>query len=234
MTVLVAMLDSGVAQGHPHLAGLRVRGFSLDGTEPPLRRTEAFDDRTGHGTACAAALLRLEARVELLVVRLLDSELRTTTAALAEGIRQAANEGVQVINLSLGSGQPEAEEPLRQAVREATARGAVCVAACHPRGHALWPADLPSVISAATHRACPLADLYRVPGPLPRYVASGWPRPIEGRQAQENLFGTSFAAVHVTARVAGLLEAGCRPSMAHIVAGLDEACVGPWKQGVNA
>ncbi len=229
MTVRVALLDSGVTASHPHLAGLRLDGFSLEGLEPPLQRSDDFSDRTGHGTACTAALYRLEPRIDVLAVRLLDEELRTTTAALAEGIVRAAEAGAQVINLSLGSGRPEAEATLRDAVQAASRAGAICVAAAHPRGRSLWPADLPEVLSAATHRDCPLADLYRVAGPLPRYVASGWPRPIEGRPARDNLFGTSFAAVHLTARVAGLVADGTPVDHASLVSALDAACAGPWK-----
>jgi hypothetical protein len=226
--VLVALLDSGVTPGHPHLAGIPVRGFSLEGDRPPLRRVAAFDDRTGHGTACAAALVRTGAPVELLAVRLLDDELRSTSAALAEGIVAAAEEGARVINLSLGSRAPEARGLLADAVARARSLGAVCVAAAHPRGAELWPADLPAVLSATTHPACPLQDLYRTPGPLPRYLLCGWPRPIEGAPPRDNLFGPSIAAAHLSGRVAAILaeSPGCKPDV--VLAALDEACRGLW------
>ena len=222
--MLVAMLDSGVAAGHPHLAGTPLRGFSLDGGE----RSDDFADRTGHGTACAAAFARLAPGVAILAVRLLDEDLRTTTAALAEGIVTASREGARVITLSLGSRAPESAPPLAEAIAEATTAGAVCVAAAHPRGLAMWPADLLDVVSARAHRSCPLADLYRVPGPLPRYVASGWPRPIEGRPTTDNLYGPSFAAVHVAGRVVQVLVRQPEASFDAVVAALDEAASGVW------
>ncbi len=215
--MLVAMLDSGVAANHPHLAGTAVRGFSLDGED----RSDDFSDRTGHGTACAAALARLAPDAEILAVRLLDEDLRTTSAALAAGIVTAAEEGAHVITLSLGTRAPESEALLADAIGRASAAGAICVAAAHPRGAAMWPADLPRVISAQAHRSCPLADLYRVPGPLPRYVASGWPRPIEGRPATDNLYGPSFSAVHVAGRVVQALAREPDLSFADVVERLD-------------
>jgi subtilisin family serine protease len=224
--VLVAMLDSGVAAAHPHLSGCTIRGFSLDGgaTSPD------FADRTGHGTACAAALFRLVPDVEILAVRLLDDQLRTTSEALAAGMRAAARAGARVITLSLGSRAPESAARLASAVAEARDAGAVCVAAAHPRGAAMWPADLLDVLSAQAHRSCPLADLYRVAGPLPRYVASGWPRPIEGRTPTDNLFGPSFAAVHLTARVVQALAVDPGLDFEGTVAAVDAGATGVWER----
>ena len=202
----VAVVDSGVFAGHPHLAGIPVSGFGVVGVEPPFRREEAFDDRTGHGTAAAAAIAWSEPRVSILAVRVLDAELRTTSAALAEAIVGAADAGASVINLSLGSTRDESRSMLAEAVAYASASGAVCVANAHPRGRSLWPGDLPTVISATSHRDCPRADLFTVRGLLPRFVAHGFPRPVEGRAPTDNFFGPSFACAHVTAAVVSLLQ----------------------------
>jgi len=227
----VAILDSGLTQGHPHLANAMVTGFSVEGHSAPFVRVdEDFSDRTGHGTAVAAALHRLIPEAELLAVRVLDHELRCTTEALAEAIRLAAECSPDVINLSLGSGRMESEEPLAAAVAYAAARGAICVAAAHPRGRMLFPADLPTVLSATTHRSCPLADLFSVPGPLPRFLAHGFPRPIEGRATTDNFFGPSFAAVHLCARIAELLASGPR-DFGQICEALETSCVGEWTPG---
>lgn len=226
--LLVAVLDSGATPGHPHLEGTSVRGFGLDLYGARVRWSPDFADRTGHGTACAAALVRVEPRVRLLAVRLLDAELRTSSPALAEGIVQAAEAGARVINLSLGSRAPEARPLLEDAVARAADHGAVCVAAAHPLGERLWPADLPAVLSATTHRSCPLDDLYRVPGPLPRYLACGWPRPIEGLPPTDNLFGPSVAAAHLSGRVAALLLGDPNLDLAGLVGRLDGACSGSW------
>lgn len=222
--IRIALLDSGVHATHPHLAG---DPEAVDAA--PFRVEDDYSDRTGHGTAVAAALHRLAPEAELLAVRVLDDELRCTTAALAEAIRRAAERGVEVINLSLGSTRADAREPLVEAVEHARDRGAVCVAAAHPRGRPLFPADLPGVLSATTHRSCPLADLFVVPGPLPRFLAHGLPRPIEGRAPTDNFFGPSFAAVHLSARVAGLLAEGAPAEVEALADRLQTASSGTWE-----
>lgn len=223
----VAIVDSGVHAGHPHLAGATVTGFSVEGDGEPFSVTDAFADRTGHGTAVAAALHRLMPTASLLAVRVLDDELRCTSQALARAIVEAVDRGAVILNLSLGSGREEARAILADAVGHAEERGAICVAAAHPRGRTLYPADLPGVLSATTHRSCPLADLFAVPGPLPRFLAHGFPRPIEGRAPTDNFFGPSFAAVHLAGRVARLMAEGVRGVDA-ISDALRAQCTGAW------
>lgn len=222
---LVALLDSGVTPGHPHLDGLRIRGFTLVGDTEPFTKGTGFADRTGHGTACAAAMYRLNPDIELLVVRVLDEDLSTTHTSLAEAIRRAADEGAAVINLSLGSMEDDSLPVLEAAVAYAAAAGAVCVAAAHPGGLALWPADLPGVISALSNRSCPLHDMYRVQGPIPRFVCHGYPRPIEGRPPTDNLFGPSLAAAHLCAQVARILAASPGLGLDALVAALEARCL---------
>ena len=226
--VLVALLDSGITASHPHLAGARVQGVGVDVAGDRLCQSPDFADRTGHGTACAAAVLRVEPEVDLLAVRLLDEELRTSSSALCHSIVLAAERGARVINLSLGSRAPEARRPLAEAVAVARSHGAICVAAAHPRGAVLWPADLPTVISATTHPSCPLDALYRVEGPLPRYLACGWPRPIEGLPPTDNLFGPSVASAHLSGRVASLLRARPGLDLEALTQTLDGRSAGVW------
>ncbi len=230
---LVAILDSGVSPRHPHLQGLTVRGFSLVGDGEPFTRSSSFADRTGHGTACAAAMFRLYPDIELLAVRVLDADLTTTHLNLAEGIRLAAREGAEVINLSLGSQEESSQSVLAEAVDEALQLGSICVAAAHPQGQTLWPADLPTVISAQSHRSCPLRDLYRIPGSLPRFLCHGYPRPIEGRPPTDNLYGPSLAAAHLSARVARI-KAENSPSFEALIRLLEAECSGELPNSATA
>jgi len=226
---LVAVLDSGLAARHPHVAGLRSSGFALYADGDGFRQEPDNSDCTGHGTAVTAALYRMVPEVPVLALRVLDEDLRCSSAVLAEAIRRAAGAGAKIINLSLGSGDPGAIPGLVAAIEDAAASGAICVAAAHPHGRPLWPADLPVVLSAQAHRSCPLEDLFSVPGPLPRYLTHGFPRPIEGQPPTQNLYGPSFAAVHLTARVARLLRDDPAAELERIQEGLDAQCLGSWK-----
>ncbi len=225
---LVAVIDSGLAPSHPHVAGLCSTGFALYSEGGSFRQDPDHSDCTGHGTAVTAALHRVVPEAPVLAIRVLDEDLRCTSAVLVEAIRRAADAGAKIVNLSLGSGDPEATPLLQAAVDEVTALGAVCVAAAHPRGRPLWPADLSNVLSAQAHRSCPLDDLFRVPGPVPRYLTHGFPRPIDGQPPTQNLFGPSFAAIHLSARVARLLQADPGLDFVTLRELLDAECSGEW------
>ena len=226
---LIAVLDSGLNTAHPHVADLSASGFALYGEGEGFRRDPDSSDCTGHGTAVTAALHRMVPEAPVLAIRVLDSDLRCSSAVLAEAIRRAAQAGAKIINLSLGSGDPAAVPGLRAAVEEAMSLGAFCIAAAHPHGRPLWPADLQSVLSAQAHRSCPLGDLFSVPGSLPRYLTHGFPRPIEGRPPTENLYGPSFAAIHLSARVARILQGEPEAGFERLREQLDAQCLGEWE-----
>lgn len=230
MPIRIAVVDSGVIAHHPHLDGVSVEARALASAEGSPTLVAFNGDRTGHGTAVTAAILRAlpsGCRATFLSIAVLDEELRTTRGALAAAIRLAADAGCAFINLSLGSTAPEAELELAEAVSYAEERQAICICAAHPRGGTLWPADLRTVLSATTHRSALLKDLYRVAGERPRYLCHGWPRAIEGAPPESNLFGTSFAAAHLCARAVAQSLVQPRPGFADLVVRLD-AEAAPW------
>lgn len=135
--VSVAVLDSGVDLTHPALVGrLRDDGYDfLDGDDEPL-------DTDGHGThvagiiaatlADAEGVSGLAPGVSILPVRVLDSE-GGGDPDIAAGIRYAADNGAQVINLSLGASlllaADETSPELDAAIEYAARSGSLVVVA---------------------------------------------------------------------------------------------------------
>jgi len=122
--VTVAVLDSGVHSGHPHVGEVR-RGTNLTGVGEPAN----WIDRIGHGTAVAAAIREKSPSIEILAVRVFDRQLATNVAVLADAIVWSADAGAQLINLSLGTSNFAHAERLTDAVAHAAARGALVVSA---------------------------------------------------------------------------------------------------------
>ncbi|MEV0264080.1 type VII secretion-associated serine protease mycosin [Streptomyces sp. NPDC050617] len=168
--ITVAILDTGVDDSHPDLAGQVLPGKDLIG----------FGARSGdrswarHGTAMAGivagrghgpgdddGILGVAPEVKILPVRVIledgdpaRKEARSIRGgALADGIRWAADHGADVINLSLGddsdSAHPEPRED--EAVQYALSKGAVVVASAGNGGesgdHVSYPAAYPGVIA---------------------------------------------------------------------------------------
>jgi subtilisin family serine protease len=131
--ITVAVLDTGVDATHPDLAG-RV----LPGYDAIRRRAGATTDSTGHGTHVAGAIVghgqvagvAPDARV--LPVRVIDKSGIGSTADIATGIVWAVNNGADIINMSLGSTEPDRAE--KKVITWAFKRGVLVVAAAGNEG----------------------------------------------------------------------------------------------------
>ena len=107
--VRVAIVDSGVDDTHPAVAGA-VRGY----VEPSVAddgtigyRSEPHGDAFGHGTACAGIIHRIAPDAEIYSVRVLGPRLSGKGPVFAAGVRWAAENGMHVVNLSLGTTKRE-------------------------------------------------------------------------------------------------------------------------------
>ena len=109
---LVAVIDSGVHAGHPHVPTVR-GGVGID----EFGKAHAdFVDRLGHGTAVTAAILEKAPAADILTVRVFDHELSTTGRALVSALQWARSQGAQLVNLSLGTTNSDHEAALLEEV----------------------------------------------------------------------------------------------------------------------
>ena len=138
----IAVVDTGVAAGHPDLAGqiLPGRDFVQDDDTP--------QDGEGHGshvsgiaiaaTGNGVGVSSVAPGAKLLPVRVLGDDGSGTSEDVAAGIDWARTHGADVINLSLGSEVPilgaSGGDEIDAAIRRALAAGIVVVAAAGNNG----------------------------------------------------------------------------------------------------
>ena len=189
--IRVAIVDTGVNFGHPHLrrAALGASISWKDG-ELSIDRRE-LTDRTGHGTCCAALVAFLAPDVELFAVRVTDDRATTDADRLAAGIELAVAEGARIISVSMGT-RTAIRARLDDVVRAALGSGSVVVAA-GPDDEVL-PAACPGAI-AAYHRDG--VDVIFEEG---RLYAEGRARPAEG--FRRNFWGSSLSTARIAAALA--------------------------------
>ncbi len=106
--IKIAIIDSGIQSSHPDLDAKLVRGYDfVDGDAAP-------EDGNGHGTHVAGSAAAETNNgtggagtcpaCRIMPIRVLDDAGSGTLSDVAEGIVFAADQGAQVINLSLGGG----------------------------------------------------------------------------------------------------------------------------------
>jgi len=214
--VRIAVVDSGVHAAHPHVGGVWGGvGIGLSG-----ELSDDYIDRLGHGTAVAAAIREKAPECELLAVRVFDRTLTTTGQALVAAIEWSALQGVQIINLSLGTSNQEHAPELVAAVAKAAAHGAIVVSAA-PQESAAWlPGGLPGVVAVDVDWDCPHDEcrVLSADAGVIRLSASGYPRPIPGVPPERNFSGLSFAVANATGLLALLLERHAATTIAALAA----------------
>jgi hypothetical protein len=197
--VAIAVVDSGIHAAHPHI-GRIAGGVGIDAEG---RLHGDYVDRLGHGTAIAAAIQEKAPGTELHVVRVFDDSLATSARVLAQAIAWAAEHGVRLVNLSLGTANAARGPMLAEAVVAAAEQGTLVVSAARHEGMRWFPGCLPGAIGIELDWACP-RDAIRIEGAT--LHASGYPRPIPGVPTDRNLRGISFAVANATAFLALALE----------------------------
>ena len=133
--ILVAVLDTGVDDGNPSLAGQTFGGYDI------VNDMAFVTDRNGHGTACASLIagkggeggvLGAAPKAKILPVKVMDDSGKSDGFAIAKGIVYAVEKGAKVINLSLGT--TSETTLLDSAIDYALGKGVLVVAASGNEG----------------------------------------------------------------------------------------------------
>jgi serine protease len=225
--VTVAVIDTGVAcENH----GEFTRVMDLNGTRCRpgydfVRDDEHANDDHGHGTHVAGTIAQsthnafgvagLAYCATILPVKVLDQNGSGSLADVAEGIRYAADQGAQVINLSLGGGRRSTV--LAQAVAYARSKGALVVCAAGNNGRFVEsPASEPGSLAVSAIDSGDQIAWFSSRGPEIAIAAPGvnvLQHTIcnHGRERCEQFAawsGTSMAAPHVAGVAALVVSMG--------------------------
>ena len=158
--VTVAIIDTGVAcfDKGPFMRGTDLAGTRCSGGYNFIDDNDQAHDDHGHGTHVAGTVAQttnnglgaagLAFCANLMPVKVLSKGGFGTVANVAEGIRFAADNGAQIINMSLGG--PIKSKILEEAVAHAHSKGVIIVAAAGNSGRSVgYPAAYPGVIAVS-------------------------------------------------------------------------------------
>lgn len=219
--VKVAVIDTGIDIDHPDLAANIAGGENFVVIRGKINPAK-YDDDNGHGTHVAGTIAGIDDEVgvvgvapkaSLYAVKVLNKSGSGYVSDIVLGIEWAIANGMDVINMSLGSSYDV--DSLRQACDAAYAAGIVVVAAAGNSGDTtsdndvIYPARYNSVIAVAATDSADLRAYWSSDGPEVEMAAPGaaiFSTYMGG--GYSTLSGTSMATPHVAGTVALILETG--------------------------
>ncbi|WP_028785045.1 S8 family peptidase [Thalassobacillus devorans] len=206
----IAVVDSGVDYTHPDLDGKTIRGYDfVDNDYYPM-------DENDHGTHVAGTaaaetnnstgVAGMAPYTKILAVRALDANGSGSLANIADAIRYSAEQGAEVINLSLGCNCDTAT--LENAVDYAWNSGSVIIAAAGNDGVSTTfePASYANVIAVGAVDQYDRKASFSNYGTWVDVTAPGVDIASTVPGGYAYMSGTSMASPHV-AGLAGLLAA---------------------------
>lgn len=206
--VKVAVIDSGIDNDHPAVAG-RVQGYISFGEDRDGQlqvSEEPHTDAFGHGNACAGIIRRLAPDCDLYSVKVLGSRLSGKGTAFLAGLRWAIEQRMQVINLSLGTTKRDYFGPFHELADAAYFQNTMLVTAANNLPLPSFPSLFAAVISVACHEGQDPYGVYYNPAPPVEFLAPGTNVAVAWfGGAEMTVTGNSFAAPHVSGLVAKIL-----------------------------
>ena len=209
-SIIVAVVDTGVTV-LPDLAGRVLPGRDFVNDD-----SNAADDQ-GHGTMTAGviaargnngtAVAGICWTCQILPVKVLGADGSGSYSDIARGIRWSADQGADIINLSLGGDSDS--RVLRDAVTYATGKGALVIAAAGNDGSAKphFPAAIPAVLAVGASTTSDSRYSWSNYGSTWVDIAAPGCNPAQARNGIVDQFCGTSSATPFVAGVAALLAA---------------------------
>lgn len=209
----VGVIDTGIDMKHPDLASNYKGGANfVDPTAEP------FDDQ-GHGTHVAGTIAGAKngigvagvaPKASLYAIKVLDADGGGSPSTIVDGIAWAAENGLDIVNMSLGGPSSAA---LRRAVKAATAAGVTIVAAAgnDPKSPVAAPGRYPESICVSASTKEDALAFFSTTGPEVDFIGPGheiWSDAPGRKLAMHS--GTSMAAPHVAGLAALAVSMGAK------------------------
>lgn len=208
----VAVLDTGAALNHPDISANIVAKRDFTGS------SSGANDVQGHGTHCAGIIAGIRnntgvagvaPKASLMIGKVLGDNGTGSSTSVANGVRWAADEGANIISMSLGSSQSSDE--IYAAIKYAFQKGVFIIAAAGNEGPSHntvgYPGRYPEVIAVASYNQARQISEFSSRGNQVDITAPG--EKILSAYPPKNLAvlsGTSMATPFVAGVVALLLS----------------------------
>ncbi len=204
--VRIALIDSGINPAHSHVGPIAGGVAFTVGAHGEITQTPDYRDSLGHGTALAGIIRFKAPEAALFAVKIFTDRLVTSVEILEAALRWAIEQKMHVVNLSLGTDNPEHRERMARAAAFANRTGTLVAASSPPGRTDMLPAALDGIFGVAASDDCSWSQYREVAVDPIRLRAHPSPRPLPGLDQSRNYRGHSFASAHLSALLALLIQ----------------------------
>lgn len=205
--VSVAIVDSGVDDAHPAVAGRVSRHLRVDLSSEDATVVEdgLGGDVVGHGTACAGIIAGIAPGADLVSIRVLGADNRGKGRAVAAAVAWAIERRVAVVNLSLSSRSEASFAAFHDLADRAYFANTLLVCAANNVPGPSFPSLFAAVVSVAAHDVPDPGVWFYNPAPPVEFGAYGLDVDVAWRDGGRiRATGNSFAAPHLAGQAARL------------------------------
>jgi uncharacterized NAD-dependent epimerase/dehydratase family protein len=206
--VRIGIIDSGYSPGkHKIRIGDGINLSTNGSVNSEVKLNKDYTDNIGHGTACAGIIHKKAPESEIFPVKIFNTELVSDIDKLTKAIEWCIKNKLHIINLSLGTTETENKNKLQEICDIALSKSIFIIAAISNDKQESYPAALSNVYGVNAGKVRGKYDYYFDQKSPIQFIARGdrqrldW---IDGKQIF--LGGTSFAAPHITAIVALIIQ----------------------------
>jgi hypothetical protein len=207
--IKLAIIDDGVNEKFAAGIQLDADYEVVDGIVNERKVRDLY--QRSHGTDCATILCNHTKNYQLYSIKILDDQRTANKKDLITALEWCLNNGVELVNLSIGSSYYKDYADLKMIIDHLLSKGVIIVAACDNRNIRTFPASFPGVIGVRTDRVGILKEKEYVfidnPGDGIDIIAYSefTVRYSNGEQKQLSA-NNSYAAPYITALVCNYLS----------------------------
>lgn len=207
--VKVVIIDTGVDVNNPRFNNTYDEGIAFSLKDDVVIMSNDCQDEVGHGTAISDIILNECKEVQIIPIKVIGINYYTEENVLLEALNYVLNNiECDVINMSLGLNTCVRSEELENIICKFKDKGTVVVSAFNNDGSMSYPAMLKNVIGVDSTNESTSVDYYEfIENSEINIRAMGGNQRVLWLSGQHKVVcGSSFAAAHITAIVASLIN----------------------------
>ncbi|NMS90991.1 S8 family serine peptidase [Clostridioides difficile] len=140
----IAIIDSGIDTNFKEFRNKNIKYFNINTYENSIKSVKDF---SGHGTACAAEILRQNPKVSINVIKVLNENSQSSIKKIIESIEYASEmQDVKIISLSCSTFQNKYLEDFRHVINYANEKDKLLVCSSDNKNKVSYPSYLDGVI----------------------------------------------------------------------------------------